>query len=169
MADFAAWHVAGLEKWKARVRSLWPETAELLDTIVSPEQMVLARYDHHTLALPYGEKLAFIGDSAHATSPQLGQGANMALLDVMALTQALQESTNLPAAMDSYAKKRRFHVKLYQGLSRVFTPFYQSDSLALPLARDHLVAGLSRISVAQRLLANIVSGKLGLNRSLTDR
>ena len=168
-ADFLAWQAGGLEKWKDRVRGLWPETSGLLDSILSPDQMVLARYDHHTLALPYGRKLAFIGDSAHATSPQLGQGANMALLDVLALTQALDENPDLSAALDAYARKRRFHVKLYQALSRVFTPFYQSDSLLLPMARDHLVAGLSLVPPVQRLLAGIVSGKIGLNRSLTNR
>ena len=168
-ADFLAWQAGGLEKWKDRVRGLWPETSELLESIRDPGQMVLARYDHHTLALPYGRKLAFIGDSAHATSPQLGQGANMALLDVLALTQALDENPDLSAALDAYARKRRFHVKLYQALSRVFTPFYQSDSLLLPMARDHLVATLSLVPPVQRLLAGIVSGKIGLNRSLTNR
>ena len=79
------------------------------------------------------------------------------------------ENPDLPAALDSYARKRRLHVKLYQGLSRVFTPFYQSDSLVLPLFRDHLVAALSRVPHVQRLLASIVSGQLGLSRSLTTR
>ena len=166
---FPAWQAAGLAPWKEQVAALWPETQPLLANITTPEQMVMARYDHHTLLLPYGNKLAFIGDSAHATSPQLGQGANMALLDVFALTQALKQNPDLPAALDSYARKRRLHVKLYQGLSRVFTPFYQSDSMLLPLARDHLVASASRVPLVQRLLAGIVSGKLGLGGSLTDR
>ena len=166
---FPAWQAAGLAPWKEQVAALWPETQPLLANITTPEQMVMARYDHHTLLLPYGAKLVFIGDSAHSTSPQLGQGANMALLDVFALTQALKQNPDLPAALDSYARKRRLHVKLYQGLSRVFTPFYQSDSMLLPLARDHLVASASRVPLVQRLLAGIVSGKLGLGGSLTDR
>ena len=66
--------------------------------------MILATYDHHTLPLPFGRKLVFIGDSAHATSPQLGQGANMALLDVRALTEALEEKTDLQYAVVTYAR-----------------------------------------------------------------
>ena len=123
--------------------------------------MTMATYDHHTLTLPYGDRLAFIGDSAHSTSPQLGQGANMALLDVMALTQALEAHGALPTALAAYAKARRFHVKLYQALSLVFTPFYQSDSVLLPLARDYLVATMSRLPPAQKLLAAIVCGSFG--------
>ena len=162
-ADFPRWREAGLESWKARIRGHWPETATLLDTITEQGQMILAAYDHHTLPLPFGRKLVFIGDSAHATSPQLGQGANMALLDVQALTQAFEDKADLEDAVMAYARKRRFHVKLYQALSRAFTPFYQSDSVLLPVARDYLVAGLSRLPLAQRLLATIVSGRLGLS------
>jgi salicylate hydroxylase len=160
--DHDAWKQEGLGTWKSRVLRLWPETAELLDTIADPAQMVLASYDHHTLPLPFGERLAFIGDSAHATSPQLGQGANMALLDVYALAQALDRAPDISASLGLYARARRNHVRLYQALSRIFTPFYQSDSHLLPFIRDRLVAPLSRAPGAQQLLASIVSGRLGL-------
>ena len=161
--DFEAWRRDGLAAWKSRVLRFWPETASILDTILSGDQMALASYDHHTLAKPFGEKLAFIGDSAHATSPQLGQGANMALLDVMALSNALAAHDHLPDALMAYAKARRFHAKLYQALSRVFTPFYQSDSVLLPLSRDWLVAPMSRLPGSRKLLARLVSGQFGLS------
>ena len=102
--DFPRWRDEGLESWKARIRGHWPETAPVLDTITTRGQMILATYDHHTLPLPFGRKLVFIGDSAHATSPQLGQGANMALLDVRALTEALEEKTDLQYAVVTYAR-----------------------------------------------------------------
>ena len=159
--NYEAWRSAGLEAWKAKVERYWPETAELLDGICDPEQLILAGYGHHTLPLPYGERIAFIGDSAHATSPQLGQGANMALMDVMALTQAIETSSTIAEALQAYAKARRFHVRLYQAMSAVFTPFYQSDSALLPVFRDWLVAPMTRIPGAPRLLANIVAGRLG--------
>lgn len=160
--DYTRWQAGGLEPWKQRLRQLWPETVSLLGTIISPNQMTMAYYDHHTLSLPYGNKLVFIGDSAHSTSPQLGQGANMALLDVVAFTHALKSNIDLQTALKTYAKARRFHVKIYQMMSATFTPFYQSDSILLPMIRDYLVAGISRLPPAQRLLATLVSGKLGL-------
>ena len=161
-SDYPAWRTAGLETWKASVLRLWPETHGLIANIVDADQMAMASYDHHTLSLPYGDRLVFIGDSAHSTSPQLGQGANMALLDVMALTEALERHEELPEAFAAYARARRLHVKLYQALSWVFTPFYQSDFLVLPAMRDYLVAVMSRLPPAQRLLASIVAGRLGL-------
>ncbi len=130
----------------------------LLDHISDPAQLTLASYGHHTLPLPFGERIVFIGDSAHSTSPQLGQGANMALLDVAALAQAFEDNDDLAAALSGYARLRRLHVRLYQALSVVFTPFYQSDSLILPLIRDQLVSPVSRLPGATRLLAGIVAG-----------
>lgn len=160
--DYAAWRAAGLGPWKERVLSLWPETEPLVSAIAAPEQMTLAAYEHHTLAVPYGPHLAFIGDSAHATSPQLGQGANMALLDSATLAESLRENKDLPSALVTYARKRRFHVRLYQALSRVFTPFYQSDSAVLPAVRDLLIPALSWPAPVQRLLAGLVAGHWGL-------
>jgi salicylate hydroxylase len=122
---------------------------------------VMARYDHHTLPLPFGPQLAFIGDSAHSTSPQLGQGANMALLDVLALDFALARHNTLADALSAYATSRRLHVKLYQALSQMFTPFYQSDSALLPVLRDTVAAPISQLPVAQKLLAQLVAGHLG--------
>lgn len=164
--DYARWRADGLAAWKARVARLWPETEPLLAGIREPDQMVLASYGHHTLPLPYGPGIAFIGDSAHATSPQLGQGANMALLDVRALAEALVSSDEIGDALAHYARRRRYHIRLYQALSAVFTPFYQSDSTVLPMLRDGLVAPASRIPLVARALARIVSGDVALGRKV---
>lgn len=155
---YAQWRAAGIKAWKHEVLRHWPQVAPLLEHVGSPDDLVLARYQHHTLAIPYGDRLICIGDAAHATSPQLGQGANMALLDVRALSEALRLNDDLAAAAAAYARARKWHVQVYQALSAAFTPFYQSDSILLPFLRDSLVAPLSKIPPVQRLLAHTVAG-----------
>lgn len=159
-ADADAVRARGLQDWKERVLSLWPETAPYLAQINSFDELTLARYGHHTLKLPAGRRLAIIGDAAHSTSPQLGQGANMALLDAAALSHALKTSGNIEDALASYAKARRWHVRTFQALSLLFTPFYQSDSVFLPFIRDRLVATAARIPPTPQLLASTVAGTL---------
>ena len=159
--DYAEWKAQGLAPWRERVARLWPETEPLLSQINDPSQMILAGYGHHTLPLPFGPRIVFLGDSAHSTSPQLGQGANMALLDVRALAEALEGTAELDQALALYARRRRVHVRLYQFMSCVFTPFYQSDSLILPTLRDWLVEPASRVPLVARQLARVVSGDLG--------
>ncbi len=148
----------GLDAWKARVVELWPECAAYVSQIDSFDQLSLARYGHHTMNLPAGRCLAVIGDAAHSTSPQLGQGANMALLDAAALAAALRRERAVDAALEAYARARRWHVRIFQALSLSLTPFYQSDSTVLPFIRDRLVATLTRVPPAPQFLAGMVAG-----------
>jgi salicylate hydroxylase len=156
-----AWREAGLDAWKDEVRRLWPSTAPLLDQIDRPERLTFARYTHRTLPSPVGPGLAHIGDAWHSASPQLGQGANMALLDAYALAKALREAPDVPAALALYRRLRGRHVGLYQWLTALFTPVYQSDSRLLPILRDQLMGPLSRLWPATALQAAMVSGLIG--------
>lgn len=159
-ASYDDWRAAGLEVWKTEVRTLWPEVAPVLDSLTDPDQLTLARYGHHTLARPVADRLAVIGDAAHSTSPQLGQGVNMGLLDAFALSQVLTDHADLDQALAAYASARRWHIRLYQALSLGFTPFYQADGRLLPWVRDHVLGKLARLPLADRLLAATVSGLL---------
>ena len=159
-ADHPYWLAVGMEAWKAEVRSLWPEVAGLLETLPDAEALTLARYGHHTLPLPVADRLVVVGDAAHSTSPQLGQGVNMGLLDARALAEALKTHAELDEALMAYARIRRWHVRLYQALSMGFTPFYQADGQLLPWVRDHVLGKVARLPFAARILAATVSGVL---------
>lgn len=159
--ELADWKERGLAAWKDEVRALWPDTEPLLDQIVQPEQLTFARYAHRTARRPAEKGLIHIGDAWHSTSPQLGQGANMALLDAWALARGLNDHRELSDALSAAVRLRRGHVRLYQGLSRLFTPAYQSDGRALPWTRDRLVAPLARLWPVTRIQAEMVAGTFG--------
>jgi len=150
----------GFAAWRQEVVNHWLATAPHLDALGSLDRMTLARYHHHTLPVPAGDGIVFIGDSAHSTSPQLGQGANMALLDAAAIAAAIAVGDDLDDALERYATMRRWHVRLYQLLSLTLTPFYQSDSAFMPVLRDLLVGSFARIPPMPALLAAMVSGQL---------
>ncbi|WEK43350.1 MAG: NAD(P)/FAD-dependent oxidoreductase [Candidatus Sphingomonas colombiensis] len=155
------WRAAGLTVWKEEVRALWPATEPLLAQITDAEQLTFAQYAHRTLATPAEPALIHIGDAWHSTSPQLGQGVNMALLDAWAVAKALREREEIADALPHAIALRRRHVALYQAMSRLFTPVYQSDSRMLPMLRDWLVGPLSRIWPATLIQAAMVSGLAG--------
>lgn len=154
----ADWRAQGLGPWKAECLSLWPALAPFLAQITDPAQMVFAAYSHGTLRRPHGAGIVHIGDSAHRASPQLGQGANMALLDAAALALALDAP--LDEAPAQFARLRRAHLGLYQALSRFLTPQYQSDSAAVAFARDRIIAPVGRIPPFPRIMGAIAGGAL---------
>jgi 2-polyprenyl-6-methoxyphenol hydroxylase-like FAD-dependent oxidoreductase len=157
-SDLAHWQQQPQREWLDEVSALWPELQAPLADCQDKSAFTFAAYDHYTLRQPHAANCVQIGDAAHATSPQLGQGANMALLDAMALALALRESGGVPAALAHYAQLRRWHVRLFQWSSALFTPFYQSDSTWLPRWRDYVLAPLTRLPVLDSFVARLVAG-----------
>ena len=89
-SELNSWRTLGMTKWLDDVNALWPQAAELIAHQSDADALTFAQYDHFTARRPYSSRLVHIGDAAHATSPQLGQGANMALLDALALAYSLE-------------------------------------------------------------------------------
>ncbi|WP_449045659.1 FAD-dependent oxidoreductase [Paracoccus versutus] len=158
LAELDRWPQTPVADWRAQVAALWPQMAPFLETIRDHAQMTPARYSHGTLRRPFAPGLVHIGDAAHRASPQLGQGANMALLDAFALAHALRRP--LAEALPDYAGMRRWHVRIYQAMSAAFTPMYQSGSRGLPWLRDLVLAPLSTLPLLRRGLTHLVAGTM---------
>jgi len=157
-AGLEAWRAAGLEAWKAEVRSLVPASGPVLDQIESVEQVLFARY-HDVSMYPWNDdRVVYIGDAAHAMSPQLGQGANLALWDAMVLAESLALDEPLPRALDTYSRARRSHLGFYQFATRWLTPFFQSDALPLGWLRDVGFPIATRIPFVRRLMVRSMCG-----------
>lgn len=85
----------------------------------------------------------------------------MALLDAWALGQGLAGDGPIEARLAAAIALRRSHVRLYQWLTALFTPAYQSDSAFPALLRDLVLAPLSRVPPGPRVQAAMVSGLTG--------
>ncbi len=149
----------GINFWKNEVLEVWPQTEVFLNQISGFEDLTFAQYQHFTLKKPYHENVIFIGDAYHSTSPQLGQGANMAMLDAKAMDVALAQcGGDFLQVGPIYHALRKRQIRIFQFLSQVLTPFYQSDSLILGKIRDYGIAYVAKVPPAPRLMAELVSG-----------
>lgn len=149
---------AGFAPWRDRVLAIWPEAAALLAGVSDFSPFTLARYAQFTLRNPFAAGIVFIGDAAHSTSPQLGAGVTMAMLDAAALTDALQRSADLPTAQAAYADARGRHIRFYQMMSRVLTPLFQSDARLLADLRDMAMPWIDHLPWLQRRMFETFAG-----------
>jgi 2-polyprenyl-6-methoxyphenol hydroxylase-like FAD-dependent oxidoreductase len=147
-----------LSRWKARVLELEPRAGQLLEQINNARQLLPASYFDVQLPRFDAERLVFIGDAAHATSPQLGQGTNLALEDARALASCVSGSRELADGLALFNAERRNHASYYQLASWALTPFFQSDFSALGPVRDALLGALCRFPPSRRLMLQTLAG-----------
>jgi len=157
---YPQWRAGNLDEWKNNSIEKWPSTQPFLQQITHHDQLYLAKFIYHRLPKPYGINIAFVGDAAHATNPQLGQGINMSLVDAVVLAWSLQQRSDLASALTLYANTRKSHVVFYQTMARILTPFYQSDNAAAIYCRDRLYGALCKIPLVRTLTAKLISGQV---------
>ncbi len=153
----------GIQAWKQHVRELAPIAERVLDQIHDFAQLTFASYWDVTMPRWHSHRVVLLGDAAHATSPQLGQGCNLALCDAAALADALSAAGSIDEALDRYTASRRAHLAYYQLATRWLTPFFQSDMDWLGALRDVAMGPASRLGFVRREMVRSMAGtKTGL-------
>ena len=179
LAEVEAWRAAGLAEWKSRVAALLPMCAPLLDGVDDAEQLRVARYADVAMRPWHDGRVVAIGDAGHGMSPQLGQGANMALIDAAVLAHAARAHAHRegwPATFARYSRERLPHLRFYQRASIALTPLFQSHARLGPWFRD-LFFGLpgrlpwvhhQSVAALSGLKTGWLAGRLDLDRYLQD-
>jgi len=162
-ADAPRFGACDFDAWKARVRQLWPQAGELAEGFASASDLAPAIYRDVSVGAWNVGATILIGDAAHGTSPQLGQGANLGLVDAVELADRLAPATGAVAvSLAGYQAARRRHTVIYQLASRWLTPLFQSRGYLWSAVRDWLFTPLSLLPGLRRLGAGMLTGALRL-------
>jgi 2-polyprenyl-6-methoxyphenol hydroxylase-like FAD-dependent oxidoreductase len=162
VADHAAWQAQPLAAWKDQVCTHWPQTEPLIAALHQHDQLQLAVYADVRMQRWNHGRVVVIGDAAHGMSPQLGQGANLALVDGWELAAAVLAQSEPTDAFAHYSKSRRAHLRFYQLASRALTPLFQSDR-GYGALRDNLFCAANALPYSRRQALRTVAGlKTGL-------
>ena len=89
--------------------------------------------------------LVLLGDAAHAMAPNLGQGANSALVDAVVLTQELGTAPSVMNALVGYDKRRRATVRRLQQTAELLQRLCRIEQVVGLRVRDAVLASLARV------------------------
>jgi len=150
----------GLAAFKEHCAKVSPRTAPLLEQIHDMDQVLFTQY-HDVTMYPWNTgNVVYIGDAAHAMSPQLGQGCNLALMDAKVLSEKIATYTYLPDALDAYSRERRSHLTFYSWATRLLTPFFQGDEPWFGILRDIGMPIMMQVPWMRRMMTRSMCGTL---------
>lgn len=121
----------GIERFRARIAGLMPQYADRVGQLASMDDVHLLDVKLNRLDRWYTDGLLFIGDAAHAMSPALGVGINLAIQDAVAaaalLAEPLRRGRPTPAALARVQRRRQLPTVIMQRTQRMlhgvmFTP-----------------------------------------------
>lgn len=158
----------GLDAWKRQVVEFFPSAEEAVAEIKSLDELTYATYRNSRMRRVTQGRVAFIGDAAHATSPHLGQGLNLALVDAAVLADQMSRHTNYQQAFASYEHMRRSTTGYYSVLTGMLTPFFQTSNRVLQFGRDVSLPLMPHLPYVGKqmvyTMAGLKTGWLGVDR-----
>ncbi|TGY89901.1 FAD-dependent monooxygenase [Marinicauda algicola] len=154
-----AWRAAGLEAFRTELARLWDKAAAVNGDVSGPDDFAHAVYRDVRCQRWRNGNVLLMGDAAHAMSPQLGQGANLALCDAAALADALADHAPLKHALPRWERARRPATRYYTWMSWALTPVFQSSSKMLGWARDLAMGIGCRLPLIRGWMAWTLAGR----------
>ncbi|MEM7296054.1 MAG: FAD-dependent monooxygenase, partial [Pseudomonadota bacterium] len=117
------------------------------------------------------ERVALVGDAAHAMHPIAGQGLNVGLRDVAALAHVLGEAARRgqdpggQSVLAGYERWRRLDANLLVGATDVFNRLFSNDSAMLRAIRG---IGMHAVVALPALRRNLIREAAGITGELPD-
>jgi 2-polyprenyl-6-methoxyphenol hydroxylase-like FAD-dependent oxidoreductase len=133
--------------YRERLAQFGGPVAEHRESIVDDEAVVYRPVENILVPAPwYRGRVVLIGDAAHATSPQCGQGAAQAIEDGIVLAQELGRHDALDDALAAWMERRYDRCRMIVEGSETIGRWEQDHSL--PIDPDEVRHGVTMAAMA---------------------
>lgn len=107
---------------------------DIIEEIVDPEKVIYRPLETLFITEPwYKNRVVILGDAAHATIPQLGSGAALAIEDAVVLAELLQSDEPLESQLEKYMQRRFERCKLVVDVSNTLAEWERMEWNGIPL------------------------------------
>jgi 2-polyprenyl-6-methoxyphenol hydroxylase-like FAD-dependent oxidoreductase len=125
-------------------RRVLPVAADLLEQVSSFDDLLVNTVRSVDCRRWFSGRLVLLGDAAHAMPPNLGQGANSALVDGVVLAEELAAAPSVMDALAAYDKRRRPLARRVQRTAEMLQRLCGIERVTALHVRDALLAGIAR-------------------------
>ncbi|SLN72180.1 FAD-dependent oxidoreductase [Oceanibacterium hippocampi] len=126
-------------------REIWKDTFPQLSTLI-PRLQEDGRWDRiiNIKCRTWSEgRVAIVGDAAHAMPPNLGQAANTAFANVLALAAAVDEASDIPQALVRWEQRQRPMTDHVQWFSYIYGYVVAKWPLRFQTMRSDLIRSMA--------------------------
>lgn len=156
--QFDALKNSSFDQWREKAIQLCPQSESILNREESFDRFTFAGYRHVIMKSYMHDRVLFLGDAAHATSPHLGQGVNLGLEDAECFADCLSEAGEFHEACKQFHRRRLRKIRFYQQLTRILSPFFQSHGKWKGVARNLALPWLPRLPYVRKQMIRTLCG-----------
>jgi len=170
---WGAVRAGGLEPLKADMVRIMPMAAESLQSLALWDQMGFMPCARVRAESWVSDRVALLGDAAHALNPHVAQGRNQAMEDAVVLAELIRTGLRTDrldrAALADYESVRRPLVERLQRVADELTLFWNNDWWPIGWLRERVFRSLARNRRLRSRMTALVGGLPVAPYSLVER